>query len=183
MADSSLTKQALAHGLKVLLKDRPFSRVSVSDICNACGMSRKSFYYHFQDKYDLLNWIFTTEFVDSMPPCNSEDNWQLLNQLCRYFYDNRNFYRRAFAVQGQNSFSSCFWDFLRKTLSRELDHVFNHDPNLPFYTDFYVDALGCAISRWIQQKEPIPAEQFCRLIQNCIIGVAANTKQSFTNTD
>ena len=49
MADSNITKRALATALKDLLADRPFSKISVGDICEACGMSRKSFYYHFQD--------------------------------------------------------------------------------------------------------------------------------------
>ena len=63
MADSNITKRALAAALKSLLAERPFAKVSVREICEACGMSRKSFYYHFKDKYELLNWIFETEFV------------------------------------------------------------------------------------------------------------------------
>ena len=55
MADSNITKRALAAALKSLLAERPFAKVSVREICEACGMSRKSFYYHFKDKYELLN--------------------------------------------------------------------------------------------------------------------------------
>ena len=54
MANSNITKHALAAALKTLMADRPFAKISVGDICEACGMSRKSFYYHFQDKYELL---------------------------------------------------------------------------------------------------------------------------------
>ena len=48
MADSNITKHALAAALKTLMADRPFAKISVGDICEACGMSRKSFYYHFR---------------------------------------------------------------------------------------------------------------------------------------
>ena len=47
MPDSNITKKALAQTMKELMAKQPFSKISVGDICDACGMSRKSFYYHF----------------------------------------------------------------------------------------------------------------------------------------
>lgn len=55
MADSNITKRALAHALKELMEEKNFSKISVADICEKCDMNRKSFYYHFKDKYDLVN--------------------------------------------------------------------------------------------------------------------------------
>ena len=65
MADSNITKRALSQALKELIKTRPIEKISVGNICDACGLNRKSFYYHFQDKYDLINWIYCTEFLDT----------------------------------------------------------------------------------------------------------------------
>ena len=55
-ADSNLTKRALAAVMKELMEQMPFSKISVSDIAEQCGMNRKSFYYHFKDKYDLCSF-------------------------------------------------------------------------------------------------------------------------------
>ena len=63
MAESNITKRALAVALKELVESRPFSKISIGDICEQCAISRKSFYYHFKDKYDLVNWIYYTEFI------------------------------------------------------------------------------------------------------------------------
>ena len=63
MADQSITKRALCTALKELMEEEPFQKISVADICARCDMNRKSFYYHFRDKYDLVNWIFDTEFI------------------------------------------------------------------------------------------------------------------------
>ena len=62
MADSNITKRALAAALKELMEQKPFSKINVAEICEKCGMNRKSFYYHFKDKYDLVNWIFDMDF-------------------------------------------------------------------------------------------------------------------------
>ena len=63
MSGSLVTKQALANSLKELMNTQGFSKISVKDIVEKCGMNRKSFYYHFKDKYDLVNWIFYTELI------------------------------------------------------------------------------------------------------------------------
>ena len=63
MADSNITKRALAAALKELMEQKPFSKINVAEICEKCGMNRKSFYYHFKDKYDLVNWIFDMDFA------------------------------------------------------------------------------------------------------------------------
>ena len=53
MADSNITKRFLALTLKKLMETQSFEKISVSEICEVCGVSRKTFYYHFQDKYSL----------------------------------------------------------------------------------------------------------------------------------
>ena len=47
MADSNITKKALATAFKELMEERPFEKINVGDICEKCEMNRKSFYYHF----------------------------------------------------------------------------------------------------------------------------------------
>lgn len=104
MADSNITKRALASSLKELMETKPFPKISVSDICEACKMSRKSFYYHFKDKYDLVNWIYYTECVAAIREKEYHTDWDLLEDLCVYFYENRSFYRKTLSVDGQNFF-------------------------------------------------------------------------------
>ena len=63
MADSNITKSALASALKELMETTPFAKITVSDICAKCNMNRKSFYYHFKDKFGLVNWIYDVEYL------------------------------------------------------------------------------------------------------------------------
>lgn len=53
---SSITKQALEHALKNLLLKKPFHKITINDITEECGVSRMTFYYHFKDIYDLVEW-------------------------------------------------------------------------------------------------------------------------------
>ena len=105
MADSNITKRALALALKELIKTHPIEKISVGNICDVCGMNRKSFYYHFQDKYELINWIYYTEFLKTALENPINDSRELLDAICCYFYENREFYAKTFRIEGQNSFS------------------------------------------------------------------------------
>ena len=53
MSDSLITKRAIAEALKQVCKEKPFDKISISDITAVCGLNRQTFYYHYQDKYEL----------------------------------------------------------------------------------------------------------------------------------
>ena len=61
MANSNITKKALAQSLKELGSTKILDKITVADITNHCGVNRQTFYYHFNDKYELLNWIYTED--------------------------------------------------------------------------------------------------------------------------
>ncbi len=100
MADSNITKKALASALRELMMEVPFEKISVGHICKKCDMNRKSFYYHFKDKYDLVNWIYDTEFIAVVNKKIFSDGWDFFLDLSNYLYDNRAFYRKALKIKG-----------------------------------------------------------------------------------
>ena len=59
--NSQNTKKMLADMLISLLQTKPISKITVSEIVNLCDINRKTFYYHFQDVYDLLEWHLNNE--------------------------------------------------------------------------------------------------------------------------
>ena len=62
-ATSDHTKHALAAALKALMLEKPLDKITIQELTNRCGMRRQNFYYHFEDVYDLLRWLFQEEAV------------------------------------------------------------------------------------------------------------------------
>lgn len=52
------TKKMLTNALKELLQEKSFDKITVNDICDRALVHRATFYNHFNDKIDLLNFIF-----------------------------------------------------------------------------------------------------------------------------
>lgn len=168
MADSNITKRALATGMKELMREMPFSKISVSDICKKCDMNRKSFYYHFKDKYDLVNWIYDTEFIAVARHKHYKNTYEFIYDLCCYFYENRDFYRRALQVTGQNSFSEHFRELLLPIIENNLKEIMGDQEVTDFHINFFADACMCAFERWLLSKDCMPAKEFYDLLRSCL---------------
>ena len=53
---SDITKRALEASLKKMLLKKPVTKITINDITEDCGVNRATFYYHFKDIYDLIEW-------------------------------------------------------------------------------------------------------------------------------
>ena len=166
MAESCSTKRALALALKNLTRKNSLERISVTDICKECGVNRKSFYYHFQDKYALVNWIFDSEFAVFASGSDRGDGLHILLELLEYLYENRTFYRRALQVKGQNSFSEHFRELLVASAKARLRGVISSEA-LEFRIGFYADAFIATIERWLLGRESMPPTKLFGLITSC----------------
>ena len=112
MSNSSVTKTMLGEGLKKVLKSKPFSKIVVDDIAEACGVSRGTFYYHFSDKYDLLRWVFSTEVLPILSKYNKPDNWiEGYVELCKFMMKNKQFYQ-PLNMSGITRRNSIYWIFI-----------------------------------------------------------------------
>lgn len=177
MADSNITKRALAASLKALMDEMPFEKINVADICERCDMNRKSFYYHFKDKYDLVNWIFDTEFmefaVSGMSVTEYSERWAFFEKACDYFYENRDFYRRVLRIKGQNSFIEHFREIISPIFKDRMVQLFEEEMADDFVADCFTDAVVSTLERWLLEKECMRPKEFVAKIKRLIQGAAA----------
>ena len=73
---SQMTKRALAASLKKLLNQKPLNKITINDIAEDCGISRMTFYYHFKDIYDLVEWVCVEDAAKILEGKKSYDTWQ-----------------------------------------------------------------------------------------------------------
>ena len=73
---SDTTKRALEESLKHMLLKKPLDKISISDITNDCGISRMTFYYHFRDIYDLVEWSCEEDAARALAGNKTYETWQ-----------------------------------------------------------------------------------------------------------
>lgn len=73
---SQVTKRALEQSLKNLLLKKPLTKITINDIANDCGINRMTFYYHFKDIYDLVEWSCMEDARRALEDNKTYDTWQ-----------------------------------------------------------------------------------------------------------
>lgn len=87
---SDTAKREICAALKGLMAQKPLTKISVTEIMRACGMARQHFYYHFEDIYDAVRWMFEEEAVALLREHEGVTLWQDgLLQLFQYLQKNR----------------------------------------------------------------------------------------------
>ncbi|MBN2795282.1 MAG: TetR family transcriptional regulator C-terminal domain-containing protein [Clostridia bacterium] len=73
---SQPTKKALENALKALLLKKPLDKITINDLTQECGVNRMTFYYHFKDIFDLVEWSCIEDAAKALDGKKTYDTWQ-----------------------------------------------------------------------------------------------------------
>ena len=154
---ANTTKKALEVSLKKLLKEKPFDKITIADLTGDCGISRMTFYYHFQDVYDLLRWMFQEEAVDLLKRHEGALLWQEgLLQLFHYIEENKAVCLCTLNSVGRDHLRRFFEDDVYAIIHRAVEQVGaeigvldTKQADIDLITHFYVAALAGILESWL----------------------------------
>ncbi|GCD08574.1 dihydroxyacetone kinase transcriptional activator DhaS [Clostridium tagluense] len=157
MSGSQLTKKALALSIKKLMETIPLSKLSIHEIVDNCGINRQTFYYHFKDKFDLVNWIYYTEAIENIDNCKNYAHWtDGMYKTLVYFLSNKSFYINALNTPGQNAFDGYLfektYDLIMGVINDISSKIKVSDKDKNFIADFYTYAFVGITVQWIKNS-------------------------------
>ena len=89
---SGFTKEIIAKTFTELLDEKPMSKITVKDIVERCGVNRNTFYYHFKDIYDLVEWSCLEDATQALQGKKTYETWQEgLQQIFEAVLENKPF--------------------------------------------------------------------------------------------
>ena len=151
---SQLTKRALEESLKRLLLEKPLSKITIADITNDCGISRMTFYYHFQDIYDLVEWSCAEDAARAIAGNKTADTWQtgLLDTFLS-LRENKPFitsiYHDMSREQVERFLVPVVSDLVKDVVDEHAAHRHVHDQDRDFIARFFAHALIGTVLDWI----------------------------------
>lgn len=172
------TKKALAESLKTIMRTKPFSKITVSEIITSCGVNRKTFYYHFEDIYALLKWTLEYEAIDIVKAFDlTVDYAEAITFIMDYVEQNDHLLNCAYDSLGRDGLKHFFVTDFREiiaTFIETLEHEFHvqlEENYRLFLTEFYVGALSEILIDWIRNIDVRDRER----TQNYIIETVKNS--------
>lgn len=174
MPRSSLTKKALGTSLKHLMEKVPLNKITVQEIVDNCELNRQTFYYHYQDIFDLLGWIYKTEAVESIANYKTYTTWED-GFLIVFHYIEKN---KAFCLNTLNSLGRDHLDSFLHSVSFELlmgvvnevsQNMKVKDEDKRFIANFYTLAFIGLVIQWMKtemkEKPEVIIEKLSELLE------------------
>ena len=172
---SLTTKKAIGYTFKDLLKEKPFNKITINDIASKCDINRQTFYYHFQDIRDLIEWICIDEvdnLLEKKDECEKwEDKFLLIFKIMeqeKIFINNiynsvsvevlrSNLYRLVYPI--------IYSEIIEKSKGKNL-----REEDKKFIADFYKYAFVSIVLDWVDKGMIENPEIIVLKVSNLITG-------------
>ena len=152
---SQVTKRALEASLKNLLLKKPLSKITINDITEDCGISRMTFYYHFKDIYDLVEWSCLEDAKRALEGKKTYETWQQgILQIFEAVLENKpfiiNVYRSVSREHVENYLFRLTYDLLIGVVNEKSAGLTVREEDKEFIADFYKYAFVGVMLNWVK---------------------------------
>lgn len=158
--NSLKTKQAMCDTLKEIMRHKPFSKITVSELIKECNINRKTFYYHFEDIYGLLKWMLEQEAFEVVKQFDLISDYEdAFNFVLDYVNQNSYFLNCIYDSVGRDELKRFFYKDFIVIIEKVIDEC-AHDLKVdlsPDYKDFlcnfYTEAVAGMLINLFQNPE------------------------------
>ncbi|MGI6027329.1 MAG: TetR/AcrR family transcriptional regulator C-terminal domain-containing protein [Candidatus Scatomorpha sp.] len=154
-------------------------KITISELTAICKIRRQSFYYHFEDIFDLLRWMFQNEAISLLQQQEGALLWKEgLLQLFRYLEENRAVCLCALKSVGREHirrfFEADIYAIIHRTIEQLGEDIgvratLDSFVDVELLTHFYVVALAGIVESWLLgeiDRTPEELIQFADMILN-----------------
>lgn len=151
---SKITKDTLSASLKKILTHKTLDKISIKEITDDCGLNRQTFYYHFDDIYQLMDWLLKKEAISIFLDQGEFLNWKEgLTLLFDYISINREMCYNALTSVGNAYIYRFFYDQLYATIRSNLENTKEgrglDEKQKEQLAKYYVISWGSYIVAWL----------------------------------
>lgn len=171
------SRQALMDALIDLMRQQPYSKISVAKICSHSGVARPTFYLHYSSKDDLLRGFIEVMFnnfyeqVDEYLTKTPNADPIIGEIMFRQWSDHSDLAKLMVNAEVESLMLNEFHLYVNRVMERYINaHQLSiaHSKLLPYVTDFITGATFMVIVRWIKDDFPADAAMMGKLYANLV---------------
>lgn len=158
------SKQHFVEGLLIAMKQYDYKQITVTLIAQEAGLSRKTFYRLFHDRYDVLNLLFENLSNDCIAMIKSKHlhrYWDIVQIYFDYWEERKSLLELLL----KNNLLSRLFDFLYQhsfdvfEYARSKDYADNYSLPLPYLLAYSTGGIHCMLIKWIEQGMVISSSE------------------------
>lgn len=180
---SDATKVAMSNALKEQLKKKKLSKITINDIASACNISRMTFYYHFQDIYDLSEWTLEEAAGRAIGENRTYDSWQYgFEDLLEELQGNQvlilNLYRSMDREMIERYLLKIAESLLMPVVEQESHGLPVNEENKRRVAIFYSYAFLGVLMEWIGKGMAAPPREVVKMVSAIVQGDFRNSLEN-----
>ena len=151
---SNTTKLALEASLKKLLLHKKIDKITINDLTADCGISRMSFYYHFKDIYDLVEWVCVEDGKRALQDKKTYNTWQEgMQQIFEAVMENKTFILNVYSAVSREKIESYLnkltYQLIADVVEERCTGIDLAEENKEFIAEFYKYGFVGVMLDWI----------------------------------
>ena len=115
------TEHRLAEALKTMMSDLPLEEISVAALTRRCKVHRQTFYYHFNDIYDLLALVFLNEKIPNIDDAKNSE--EMVTAIYRYYENNQAFIDGTLNSAGKDLFEEFIYNTCYRLFTKFINNL------------------------------------------------------------
>jgi AcrR family transcriptional regulator len=158
---SQATKEKIQAALWQLLPEKPLGEITVKEVVALCGISRQTFYYHFQDLYGVVEWQFqamSEEMLDYLKTADAGDRKRVLEMVVEKMRENKtlllNIYRAFPRSYLERYIIRWSQPFLKQRIMERGKHYTVSEEAVEFLIDLYSFGIASVLLKWLDKGMP-----------------------------
>jgi AcrR family transcriptional regulator len=161
------TKLQFALSIKQLMATKSLDKITVSSICDGCGLTRQTFYRNFKDKYDLVNWYFRMLCDKSFLLMGvSLTLKEALLEKFTFIENEKIFFSQAFRSNDYNNIQNydyeMIYQFYENAIIKQIRKSLESD--IKFLLQMYCKGSIDMTAKWVTGYLELPKEKMVELL-------------------
>ena len=181
---SEVTKRALEQSLKNLLSKKPITKITINDIAEDCGINRMTFYYHFKDIYDLVEWSCLEDAKKALEEKKTHDTWQEgFIQIFDAVKNNKPFIMNVYHSVSREQIETYLFhlthDLLYGVVQEKAKGTGISEADQSFIADFYKYSFTGVMLDWIKDGMKVDYHMIAEKMHRTMEGNVVNSIRNF----
>ncbi|MBP3938020.1 MAG: TetR/AcrR family transcriptional regulator C-terminal domain-containing protein [Clostridia bacterium] len=171
------TKLLIANSLRKLMKKKSLDKIKIREIVEDCNVNRQTFYYHFQDIYALVEWIYTYDGMQIFNEYKNDCDWMT---MIRKMFDYLEDHQEEIKCVVNSKAEKFFYNFVHEKIglcSRMVVEFISKDMTVDSYyksfiADFYTFAVCDVVENWMRNRSStrISSDELIHLFELTMLG-------------
>ena len=173
MIQRKTAKEILAESLKELSKTKPVDKITIKEITDNCGFSKRTFYHNFQDKNELILWEYSNNYKKVLSQENLKlSYYEIMHKLIMFVVNDYDYYKNVFTVWDNSDIpikyildyaQNTFEDFI---ISKNNIKELTQEERI--YLSIYNNGIYISTVEWLNNGMPVSVEKLTQYFVNAV---------------